>query len=187
MAAYPRLPTGSNYTIERNIMKTETVELNGVPISKETILGWAAQCGVKIEPPKPEPYQFKVRDVAKSRHGLIKIILKDIEGNLVAYGIDGYLTSSGGQKAFERFGYVKIGELPDLLKVPEPKEVAPQSEFKPISVHRGCFVVSVEKGVIIIKTGSDYKDNGCRSCSYTAREFIKALQSAIDFVERNGK
>jgi len=60
-------------------------------------------------------------------------------------------------------------------------------EFKPISVHDGCFVVSVEKGVIIIKTGSDYKDNGCRSCSYTAREFIKALQSAIDFVERNGK
>jgi hypothetical protein len=32
----------------------ETVELNGVPISKETILGWAAKCGVKIEPPKPK-------------------------------------------------------------------------------------------------------------------------------------
>ena len=60
-------------------------------------------------------------------------------------------------------------------------------EFKPISVHYGCFVVSVENGVIIIKTGSDYKDNGCRSYSYTSREFIKALQSAIDFIERNGK
>ena len=60
-------------------------------------------------------------------------------------------------------------------------------EFKPISVHDGCFVVSVENGKIIIKTGSDYKDNGCRSGSYTAHEFIAALQSAIDFIERNGK
>ena len=77
-------------------------------------------------------------------------------------------------------------ETVELNGVPEPKEVAPQSEFKPISVHRGCFVVSVEKGVIIIKTGSDYKDTGCRSGSYTAREFINALQSAIDFIERNG-
>ena len=60
-------------------------------------------------------------------------------------------------------------------------------EFKPINVHSGCFVVSVENGKIIIKTGSDYVYNGCRSGSYTAREFIAALQSAIDFAERNGK
>ena len=46
-------------------------------------------------------------------------------------------------------------ETVELNGVPEPKEVAPQSEFKPISVHRGCFVVRVENGKIIIKTGSD--------------------------------
>ena len=60
-------------------------------------------------------------------------------------------------------------------------------KFEPISVHNGCFVVSVEKGKIIIKTGCDYIHNGCRSGSYTAREFITALQSAKDFIERNGK
>ena len=61
----------------------------------------------------------------------------------------------------------------------------PKPKFEPIEIHAGCFVVSVEKGKIIIKTGCDYIHNGCRSGSYTAREFIAALQSAIDFIERN--
>ena len=78
-------------------------------------------------------------------------------------------------------------ETVELNGVPEPKEVAPQSEFKPARIRNGCFVVRVENGKIIIKTGSDsdYVYTGCRSGSYTAREFIAALQSAIDFIERS--
>ena len=173
-------------------METKFVKLNGNHYNVETVIEELRKAGVnlmiELPEPKPKPYQFKARDVAKSRNGLIKIILKDIEGNLVAYGIDGYLTSSGGQKAFERFGYVKIGELPDLLKVPEPKEVAPQSEFKPVRIHNGCFVVSVEKGVIIIKTGNSYSyGNGCCQSPKDVDHFIAALQSAKDFIERNRK
>ena len=59
-------------------------------------------------------------------------------------------------------------------------------EFKPISVHNGCFVVSVEKGEIIIKTGSCYRD-ACVQTPKCVDEFIAALQSAKDFAERNGK
>jgi len=175
-------------------MKTETVELNGVPISKETILGWAAQCGVKIEPPKPEPYQFKVRDVAKSRHGLIKIILKDIEGNLVAYGTDGYLTGSGGQKDFERFGYVKIGELPDLLKVPEPKEEPlptepPKPKFEKIQFcHLRVDVPDPTNSLPIHLSWAGSENNTCLSGIKEIESHINGLQKAIAYTqENNGK
>ena len=95
-------------------MKTETVELNGVPISKETILGWAAQCGVKIEPPKPEPYQFKAADVARNNAGRTRIIVRDY-GKLVSYDTDGGF-QAGSQEDFEECGYKKIGVITDYIK-----------------------------------------------------------------------
>ena len=175
-------------------MKTETVELNGVPISKETILGWAAQCGVKIEPPKPKPYQFKAADVAKSRHGFIKIIMKDIEGNLVSYGRAGSLTGSGGQKAFERFGYVKIGELPDLLKVPKEEPLPteppkPEPKFEKIQFcHLRIEVPYPTDSLPIHLSWAGSENNTCLSDIKEIESHINGLQKAIAFTqENNGK
>ena len=60
-------------------------------------------------------------------------------------------------------------------------------KFEPIEIHAGCFIVSVEKGNIIIKTGSDYNGSCCHQAPDQVDHFIAALQSAKDFAERNGK
>ena len=67
------------------------------------------------------------------------------------------------------------------LEPPKPKP-----EFKPIFIHRGCFVVSAEKGEVKIETGSCYA-GACFQTPECVDKFIAALQSAKDFIERNRK
>ena len=56
--------------------------------------------------------------------------------------------------------------------------------FKPIEIHRGCFVVGVDEGHVKITTGRVYRVGGCCQNSEAARQFIAAIESAIDYIEK---
>lgn len=55
-----------------------------------------------------------------------------------------------------------------------------KKEFTPIKIHGGCFVVSVNGGVVRINStiGSCFQEPS------SIRQFIEALESASDFIEK---
>ena len=69
---------------------------------------------------KEKPYQFKAGDVARNENGQVRVVyqgLEDLEGELLSMDRDALCQTSthGNQNHFEKFGYVKIGELEDYL------------------------------------------------------------------------
>ncbi len=70
------------------------------------------------------------------------------------------------------------------LKLPE------KQKFEPISIHDGCFVVSVDYSdyTVRIKTNKDFSGpHSCYQCISTVDEFIDALQKAKAFAIANNK
>jgi len=60
-------------------------------------------------------YIFKAGDIARSSNGEIRIIVRQLDGDLYSFG-EGFCITTTGQKEFESWDYKKIGELKDLLK-----------------------------------------------------------------------
>ena len=71
------------------------------------------------------------------------------------------------------------GTETEINKPPKKKE------FEPISIHNGCFWVSVNtrKTNIIVNTGATCSPGGCYQTPREICEFINALESAKDFIE----
>ena len=56
--------------------------------------------------------------------------------------------------------------------------------FKPIVIHNGCFVISVDsENHIKVATGPDYNGYGCCQTPDITRKLIYALEEAMNFVE----
>jgi len=63
------------------------------------------------------------------------------------------------------------------------EEKKERKKFEPIKIHGGCFVVSIDGGDIKIVTGNCFH-GACFQNPTTARQFIEALQEAIDYIEK---
>ena len=93
-------------------------DVRGLAISEDTVVAALEKYGFTF---KPESYVFQAGDVAETGKRCLRIIVK-IDGQLYAIdNADGIHTTTG-QAEFEKWGYKKVGELKDLLKVPKEGE-----------------------------------------------------------------
>ncbi len=83
----------------------------------------------------------------------------------------------------ENYGKVSEETIAEAL---EAKFGKSKKKFEPISIHGECFEVSVKGNDICISPGRRYFPNGrCLQNAHEVGEFIAALQSAKDFIEKN--